>query len=199
MVKCPICQTMHVHNTIFCKNCGICLLKSDTPRTDDLEVTEDKLRTSTMPTFKKGTAELADNSLNSGNRSPTDDTTDESKVTPLVYPDLAKITIRLKIGTHNREVEMPLKKDIHIGRIDPLSEIFPEIDLTDDIAPAKDVSRRHARISRKNGRVVIQDLASSNGTFLNGKRLESYLTEPLSDGDVLQLGATRIKVKILTR
>ena len=94
---------------------------------------------------------------------------------------------------------MPLRKEIHIGRVDPLAEIFPEIDLTDDIAPSKDVSRRHARISKKNGKVVIQDLASSNGTFLNGKRLNSYLSEPLCNGDILQLGTTQIEVKILTR
>ena len=130
-------------------------------------------------------------------KNTTDDATDAS--TSVINPDFVTIIIRLKIGTHNRVVEMPLKKDIHIGRVDPLSEIFPEIDLTDDIAPAKDVSRRHARISKKDGRVVVQDLASSNGTFLNGKRLESYHTEPLSDGDVLQLGATQIEVKILAR
>ena len=198
MIKCPICQTMHVPNTIFCKNCGLYLLKDNVLRTDDLEVTRNQLSTSRMPTLKKGTAELVDNSLNNGRCSQADDITGKSEFITAIQPDSTQVTIRLKIGTHNREVEIPLRKEIHIGRVDPTAEIYPEIDLTDDISPTKDVSRRHARISKKNGRVVVQDLASSNGTFLNGKRLESFITEPLSDGDVLQLGATQISVKIFT-
>ena len=199
MIKCPICQTMHVPNTLFCRNCGLCLYKDDTLRTDDLDLKEDRLRTSSMPVLKKGTNELVGGSTKNGKSSPASNTTLQTDFSPAIHPDPARITIRLKIGEHNREVEMPLRKGIHIGRVDPNAEIFPEIDLTDDIAPSKDVSRRHARISNKNGEVVIQDLASSNGTFLNGKRLESYLTEPLNNGDVLQLGATQIEVRILAQ
>lgn len=199
MIKCPVCQVMHVPNTIFCKNCGICLLKNDTPRTDDLEVTEDQFRTSKMPTLNKGADELVDTSLGDKNPDRADGTPKKPEPTLKIESTPMQVTIRLKIGTNNREVEIPLRKGIHIGRIDPNAEIFPEIDLTNDIAPAKDVSRRHARISRKNGKVVVQDLASSNGTFLNGKRLESYHKKPLENGDVLQLGTTQIEVKILAQ
>ena len=64
MIKCPVCQEMHVLNTIFCKNCGMYLLKDYTLRTDDLEVNEDQFRTSRMR--GKGTNELVDRSTANG-------------------------------------------------------------------------------------------------------------------------------------
>lgn len=52
------------------------------------------------------------------------------------------------------------------------------------------VSRRHAEIRRENSRVFIKDIGSSNGTFVNGKRIEEE-TE-LKNGDVVQLGNVRL-------
>ena len=49
------------------------------------------------------------------------------------------------------------------------------------------VSRRHCRISETGGRFVVVDLGSSNGTFLNGKRIAAA---PLETGDVVRLGDT---------
>ena len=57
---------------------------------------------------------------------------------------------------------------------------------------SKVVSRAHARIVPKDGKVFVQDTKSSSGTFLNASRLsergeESQLIE-VKDGDVLKLG-----------
>ncbi|HSP80305.1 MAG TPA: FHA domain-containing protein [Myxococcaceae bacterium] len=50
----------------------------------------------------------------------------------------------------------------------------------------RNVSRRHARLVRQNGHVVVEDLGSYNGVLLNGERIE----EPaqLRDGDLIQIG-----------
>lgn len=48
------------------------------------------------------------------------------------------------------------------------------------------VSRRHARIVLENGRAVVEDLDSKNGTFLGGKRVS--VPTILTDGDVIRLG-----------
>lgn len=48
------------------------------------------------------------------------------------------------------------------------------------------VSRHHARIVLENGEFFIEDLNSSNGTFLNGKRIDGRL--PLTERDTLQIG-----------
>lgn len=51
-----------------------------------------------------------------------------------------------------------------------------------------EVSRRHARVVRKSGYFAIEDLGSTNGTFVNGQRI-SRLTA-LAHGDIIDLGDT---------
>lgn len=50
-----------------------------------------------------------------------------------------------------------------------------------------EVSRRHAEIRQEEGRYLIVDLTSSNGTFVNNQRVERHL---LKNGDRLQIGRT---------
>jgi phosphoserine phosphatase RsbU/P len=50
----------------------------------------------------------------------------------------------------------------------------------------RSLSRNHAEILRREGASYLVDLGSTNGTFLNGVRLESE--RPLRDGDVIVLG-----------
>ena len=57
-----------------------------------------------------------------------------------------------------------------------------------------EVSRKHARISWQSGDYVVEDLGSTNGTFLNGKRIRPHLTYALREDDVLQLGGLELRV-----
>ena len=50
-----------------------------------------------------------------------------------------------------------------------------------------EVSRRHAELRRNGRELTITDLGSSNGTFVNGHRVESHA---LASGDQLQVGST---------
>ena len=51
-----------------------------------------------------------------------------------------------------------------------------------------EISRRHVRVTQLAGRYIIEDLGSTNGTFLNGRRIEA--PAPLSNGDVIDLGGS---------
>lgn len=51
---------------------------------------------------------------------------------------------------------------------------------------AKAISRRHAQVVRKDGSYIVEDLGSSNGTFLDGKRIDRPV--PLTEGNTLQIG-----------
>ena len=169
MIKCPFCQISYVDNTIYCAECGHYLLEDEKRETDRLE---DEKAGWLGEHIEPG----IDSSLHVGSRT---------------------LTIRFSIGSNKRVVELPLEKVVHIGRVDPNLNIFPEIDVTDDIAPEKSVSRRHARIARDGGRIIVEDLGSVNGTFINSKKLDPYLPEPLGSGDTLQLGTLLIEVEIL--
>ena len=55
------------------------------------------------------------------------------------------------------------------------------------------VSRRHARILIEKGEVVLEDLASKNGTFVRGERIS--VPTRLADGDVFRLGRVSVKLR----
>lgn len=66
-------------------------------------------------------------------------------------------------------------------------------DLANDIAISDpEVSRRHARFMIREGSVFVEDLGSTNGTFLNGERISSPLQ--LRSGDVLTLGESIVLI-----
>jgi len=67
------------------------------------------------------------------------------------------------------------------------SYILGREDGADIVIPAQSVSREHARISFQEGSYIIEDLDSSNGSFINGNRLDS-LPVPINHGDEIILG-----------
>lgn len=48
------------------------------------------------------------------------------------------------------------------------------------------ISRLHARIYEEGGTYYLEDMNSTNGTFLNERRLSAYTRAPLSEGDILR-------------
>lgn len=53
------------------------------------------------------------------------------------------------------------------------------------VLPERQVSRHHVKILNENGRYLLQDLGSKNGTHLNGTQVTG--TVPLQDGDEIQI------------
>ncbi|MBC8031072.1 MAG: FHA domain-containing protein [Pyrinomonadaceae bacterium] len=84
-----------------------------------------------------------------------------------------------------------------IGRWDADGGVFPDVDLDSDDPEAK-VSRRHARITLREGTYSLEDLGSTNGTFINrGKRLAAGARQPLSDGDEIIVGKTFLRFQLI--
>ncbi len=54
------------------------------------------------------------------------------------------------------------------------------------------VSRKHCELFEQDGRLIVKDLGSSNGTFVNGEKVEGEQT--LSDGDELSIGSVTFRV-----
>jgi pSer/pThr/pTyr-binding forkhead associated (FHA) protein len=53
-----------------------------------------------------------------------------------------------------------------------------------------EVSRKHARFDAQNGVVYVSDVGSSNGTFLNERRLDEAIE--VRSGDIIDVGTTRL-------
>lgn len=64
----------------------------------------------------------------------------------------------------------------------------------DVVLEGADLSRHHAEITVRNGKVFLKDLGSTNGTFLNSKRITGE--ESLTSGDVIGVGSHLIVVTV---
>lgn len=67
----------------------------------------------------------------------------------------------------------------------------PDCDLC---IPLQEVSRRHCQLSCNDDLLVVRDLSSSNGTFLNGKKIEEEII--VKPGDTLQIGPVVFMIQI---
>jgi len=94
-------------------------------------------------------------------------------------------------GTTELDASFILQKDSNLlGRTDPHSNIFPEIDLS-RFDPETKVSRRHARIWLEGETFLVEDLGSVNGTVINDSvRLAPRQPRVLDSGDKLRVGET---------
>lgn len=102
----------------------------------------------------------------------------------------AKLTI-VRGGTIGKVFPLQVGDNL-IGRWDPDSGAFPEVDLEADDPEAR-ISRKHALI-RVSDKVTIEDIGSLNGTFVNrGPRLEPGSPVELKDGDEIIIGKTFFK------
>ena len=87
------------------------------------------------------------------------------------------------------------KPEIIVGREDPISGIFPEIDLTPYGGETGGVSRQHARLNQSAGQWTVTDLNSTNYTRVDGAKIEPNVATPLKDGARLQFGRVAMTFK----
>ncbi|HHS97859.1 MAG TPA: FHA domain-containing protein [Chloroflexi bacterium] len=166
MIQCPTCGEKYRPGTLFCSKCGTYLPTGGSPRT----VTLPTDRLSDVPYTPPETGGL-------------------EQEAPVELR-----AIRVRVLETEREVTLPPASELLMGRRDPMRGIFPDLDLTADGGIEKGVSRRHARILQKEGKVFLEDVGSANGTFLNDQRLMPYLPYPLRDGDRIRIGKLELEI-----
>lgn len=105
--------------------------------------------------------------------------------------------ISLHLMDSGKILPLASRNEFTLGRLSEGQPIMPDIDLTPYQAYASGVSRLHVVIKRETNRVIIMDLGSSNGTYLNGRRLSPHVEESLNHGDVVALG--KLKIQVLLR
>ncbi len=103
--------------------------------------------------------------------------------------------LRLVLQPNGQILPLPATTRATIGRADPVSNFYPEIDLTPYGALDQGVGRRHMQLMIQRGQIVAEDLDSTNGSFLNGQKLPPHTPQPLRDGDELRLGRLVLKVQ----
>ncbi|KAA5544537.1 FHA domain-containing protein [Roseiconus nitratireducens] len=97
-----------------------------------------------------------------------------------------QVKLKVKTGSHEG-TEIPVTGEkFLIGRSDSC-QLRPKSD---------SISRKHCILVIREGRVLIQDLKSRNGTYVNEKRLPSDRAKVLNAGDLLRVGKLQFEVMI---
>jgi pSer/pThr/pTyr-binding forkhead associated (FHA) protein len=117
-------------------------------------------------------------------------------------PDLADFQKRLPSGTlalliQNKKEPIIFRnvRELILGRI-PEDETETFLDLTPYSAYQLGVSRQHARITHVGKKYILEDIGSTNGTWVNSRRLGAGETCILCLNDVIDLGHFRIRVSL---
>lgn len=171
MQKCGNCGHENRAGVVFCENCGASLIGKQPLSTKSLDTS-------------------------SGNQTGTAST--QSPLSAIVQ-EMAIFkpgdSLKLTVEGATKAIELQPKGEVILGRRDPATGATPDVDLTPYAGYRMGVSRRHAAIRQGEDNVLnVWDLGSSNGTFLNGQRLNAHRPYPLHDGDELRLGQMVIRV-----
>lgn len=93
------------------------------------------------------------------------------------------------------ELHLSASSETTIGRKDPVTGIYPDVDLT-PLDHQRSISRRHAKIYRRGERFFLcEDIGTMNGTFVNGERLETGVPGEVRDGDKVRIGVVELTLR----
>lgn len=195
MITCERCKTENLDGSQYCDECGAALRPNSNSRAQ-------------KPGNAPGTVSQLkpDGDGQNGSRAPV----------PAPQPEAAgKAAAAVNLSSSHSSSDKPHAKlviergksagkqfmlsgaESQIGRWDADGGIFPDVDLDTDDPEAK-VSRRHARITFRDGRYFLEDLGSTNGTFVNrGRRLSPGTPQSLSDGDEIIVGKTFLRFRMV--
>ncbi len=94
-------------------------------------------------------------------------------------------------------IRAQFEKRLVIGRSDKATNFLPDVDLAPYHADVYGISRQHAALVANSGQLMIVDLNSGNGTYLNGVKLSPHEETALRSQDRLQLGKLPLEVRVL--
>ena len=114
---------------------------------------------------------------------------------PIVSHSAAPRMLTLVVVPSGRRISIDASDDLLVGRKDNARGIFPDIDLGLDDGYDAGVSRRHAIIAPAREGWSIEDLASANGTFVNGRRIAANTPTIARAGDELQFGTLQLRIE----
>jgi hypothetical protein len=191
MMTCERCGTENLDGSRYCDECGAAMWLAG--RASDLTRVPEQPNGSNRNGRREASKTVAQSVRGAGQPAMSERQTSS----PLVAPDRkVHAVLVIERGSSAGKQFSLSDENSNIGRWDAEGGVFPDVDLDSDDPEAK-VSRRHARISRRDGQYAIEDLGSTNGTFVNrGRRLVPGNSQPLQDGDEIIVGKTFLRFRV---
>lgn len=194
MIKCSECSYENMDGLDYCDGCGA-------------KLTASADAAPSAPEAPKPEVPAADAASPANEAKPSDAPTGEIKpeaapaeapaaAAPSGAPAAFKATLKIVRGGR-KDQEFPLEDGNNlVGRWDPDTGSFPEVDLDADDPEAK-ISRKHALIRIADGKITVEDIGSLNGTYVNrGARLVPGTAVELKTGDEVIIGKTFLKLTV---
>lgn len=204
MIVCQACGSQNLDSSQYCDECGDSLQKYKAPEAAEVSEgvgQEYEDADADVPVFQSASVTSVgippieeETSVRKRRETEPEPSPDGS---PPEAPKKAHAKLVIERG-HAIGTEFLLTaEESNIGRWDADNGVFPDVDL-DAHDPEAKVSRRHARILFTNGSYMIEDLGSTNGTFVNrGRRLIPGNPQRLNDGDEVIVGKTFLRLVVL--
>jgi hypothetical protein len=103
--------------------------------------------------------------------------------------------LRIHVRSYDEIIETRFERECIIGRA--FGNIQPDVDLGPYGAMDKGVSRQHVKLIRQHATVMVEDLDSANGTYLNGQKIVPHQPRVLRNEDELCLGHLLLRVSFM--
>jgi hypothetical protein len=210
MIKCTECGYENMDGLDYCDGCGAKLAAAagapaagggsapsagSGPTSMDAPAEAPKADASAAPAAESPAAEAPKSEAPTGELNKP-----AAAPAPAAEPGAAVAAFKAKftvVRGGRKGQEFPLEDGNNlIGRWDPETGSFPEVDLDADDPEAK-ISRKHALLRIENGKITVEDIGSLNGTYVNrGQRLQPGSPADIKNGDEIIIGKTFLKLVI---
>jgi hypothetical protein len=181
---CPKCGHLNRAGILVCEKCGTLLIGDEhAGGTKRFEAEKKAAEAAGAQPAVIETTELFTSAINSAGSSQFTD----------------NMVLRLEIEGAPTPIMVHPKFETSLGRRDPATGTMPDVDLSAYAGYRLGVSRKHAIIRLKNQQLELYDLGSSNGTSINGTRLNPHQSQVLRDGDEVMLGKMMLRILFQVR
>lgn len=181
--QCPSCGTLNRAGVLLCEACGTNLSTGQRAPLSTRMIGEERETWEDLPNVPIDGADTLD----------VEQFEKPSKAGSGVF-DERKMLLRIQVDGQDTPLLLRLSEghQLRVGR----REVDNHVDI--DLAPydgyGKGISRRHMSLDLQDRRLEVWDLHSSNGTYLNGIRLDPNHRHQLRDGDELRLGRMVMRI-----
>lgn len=165
MITCLACRNQEYEGELFCSNCGARLWGASGETLPTITFDTNRLREISKPLATTATA----------------------------GHDLKPGQIAISVTGTGQSVLLESRPEYVIGREGQEQDV-PDVNLGPFGAREKGVSRKHAVLRVDRRQLLLLDLGSSNGTWLNGAQLAPQEPIRLESGDEIRLGKLLLKV-----
>lgn len=188
---CPVCGAAALPGEAFCDNCGAALLAPTAyipSAVPDGSAQPAVATPAPQPQYAPP--------LPSYSNAPMDGPAAGAGAGGYAPPRLAVASLIVTSPPPPATIQVPTRPELIVGRSDPQSNSYPDVDLNPYGGLELGVSRRHFRLKREGDQVYIEDLNSMNGIVVNGQKVPPYTLHPLRSGDRILLGKMELRFEL---